>query len=124
MFCTISGYGMSGPYKDMPSHGIAYDTWAGQVPPAYDDDGFCYIPEHTSIGIHAGPVFGSLGILAAIIPPAPPVRARSWRSRSPTPRPTSTGIASRRGRRTTARSPRSPVMPPTTTSGARPALLA
>ncbi len=67
VFCTISGYGMTGPYKDMPSHGIAYDTWAGQVPPAYDDDGFCYIPEHTSIGIHAGPVFGSLGILAAII---------------------------------------------------------
>src|SRR5205823_7569317 len=67
VFCTISGYGMTGPYKDMPSHGIAYDTWAGQVPPAYDDDGFCYIPEHTSIGIHAGPMFGALGILAAII---------------------------------------------------------
>src|SRR3954449_2910837 len=67
VFCTISGYGMTGPYKDMPSHGIAYGTWAGQVPPAYDDEGFCYIPEHTSIGIHAGPVFGSLGILAAII---------------------------------------------------------
>ena len=67
VFCTISGYGATGPYKDMPSHGIVYDTWAGQVPPAYDDDGFCYIPEHSSIGIHAGPVFGSLGILAAII---------------------------------------------------------
>jgi crotonobetainyl-CoA:carnitine CoA-transferase CaiB-like acyl-CoA transferase len=67
VFCTISGYGMTGPYKDMPSHGIAYDTWAGQVPPAYDEDGFCYIPEHTSIGIHAGPAFGALGILAAII---------------------------------------------------------
>jgi crotonobetainyl-CoA:carnitine CoA-transferase CaiB-like acyl-CoA transferase len=67
VFCTISGYGMTGPYKDMPSHGIAYDTWAGQVPPAYDDEGFCYIPEHSSIGIHAGPAFGALGILAAII---------------------------------------------------------
>ena len=44
--CTISGYGMTGPYKDLPSHGIAYDTWAGLVPPAYDDEGFCYIPEH------------------------------------------------------------------------------
>ena len=67
VFCTISGYGMTGPYKDMPSHGIAYDTWAGQVPPAYDDEGYCYIPEHSSIGIHAGPAFGALGILAAII---------------------------------------------------------
>ena len=67
VFCTISGYGMTGPYKDLPSHGIAYDTWAGLVNPAYDDEGFCYIPEHPSMGIHAGPLFGALGILAAIV---------------------------------------------------------
>jgi crotonobetainyl-CoA:carnitine CoA-transferase CaiB-like acyl-CoA transferase len=67
VFCTISGYGATGPYRDMPSHGIAYDTWAGLVPPAYDDEGFCYIPEHPSMGIHAGPLFGALGILAGIV---------------------------------------------------------
>jgi crotonobetainyl-CoA:carnitine CoA-transferase CaiB-like acyl-CoA transferase len=67
VFCNISGYGMTGPYKDMPSHGIAYDFWAGLVPPAYDEEGFCYLPEHPSMGIHAGPLFGALGILAAVI---------------------------------------------------------
>jgi len=67
VFITISGYGMTGPYKDMPSHGIVYDTWAGLVNPAYDDDGFCYIPEHASMGIHAGPLFGAFGILAGIV---------------------------------------------------------
>jgi len=67
VFMTISGYGMTGPYKDLPSHGIAYDTWAGIVPPAYDDEGFCYIPEHVSVGINAGPVMGAMGILAGII---------------------------------------------------------
>jgi len=67
VFMTISGYGMTGPYRDLPSHGIAYDTWAGIVPPAYDDEGYCYIPEHTSIGINAGPMFGALGILAGVI---------------------------------------------------------
>jgi crotonobetainyl-CoA:carnitine CoA-transferase CaiB-like acyl-CoA transferase len=67
VFCTISGYGMTGPYKDMPSHGIAYDTWAGLVAPAYDDEGFCYMPEHPSMGIHAGPLFGAFGILAGIV---------------------------------------------------------
>jgi crotonobetainyl-CoA:carnitine CoA-transferase CaiB-like acyl-CoA transferase len=66
VFCTISGYGMTGPYKDMPSHGIAYDVWAGLVPPEVTEDGFCAIPEHPSIGIHAGPLFGALGVLAAI----------------------------------------------------------
>src|SRR5437588_4568247 len=63
VFCTISGYGMTGPYRDMPSHGIAYDAWAGVVQPALDDDGFAYMPEHVSIGINAGPVFGALGLL-------------------------------------------------------------
>jgi crotonobetainyl-CoA:carnitine CoA-transferase CaiB-like acyl-CoA transferase len=67
VFCTISGYGATGPYKDMPSHGIAYDSWAGQVPVASNERGFTYLPEHTSIGIHAGPLYGALAILAAVI---------------------------------------------------------
>jgi len=67
VFCTISGYGMTGPYAEMPSHGIAYDTWAGIVSPAVDEDGFTYIPEHVSIGINAGPLYGALGILAGIV---------------------------------------------------------
>ena len=67
VFCNISGYGMTGPYKNLPSHGIAFDTWAGLVNPAYDEDGFCYIPEHPSMGMHAGPLFGALGVLAAVI---------------------------------------------------------
>jgi crotonobetainyl-CoA:carnitine CoA-transferase CaiB-like acyl-CoA transferase len=64
---TISGYGMTGPYKDMPSHGVAYDTWAGLINPEIDEEGFASLPEHPSIGIHAGPLFGALGILAGII---------------------------------------------------------
>jgi crotonobetainyl-CoA:carnitine CoA-transferase CaiB-like acyl-CoA transferase len=67
VFCTVSGYGMTGPYRDYPSHGIAYDTWAGIVKVATDEEGFTYIPEHVSIGINAAPLFGALGILAAVI---------------------------------------------------------
>jgi crotonobetainyl-CoA:carnitine CoA-transferase CaiB-like acyl-CoA transferase len=67
VFCNISGYGMTGPYKDLPAHGIAFDTWAGLVTPAYDEEGFCYMPEHASMGIHAGPLFGAFAILAGIV---------------------------------------------------------
>ncbi|MGH2759683.1 MAG: CaiB/BaiF CoA transferase family protein [Actinomycetota bacterium] len=67
VFITISGYGMTGPYKDYPSHGIAYDTWAGIVKPAVDEDGFTYMPEHVSIGINAAPLYGAIGILAGIV---------------------------------------------------------
>ena len=67
VFCTVSGYGSTGPYKDMPSHGIAYDTWSGVVKPAYDENGFCYIAEHVAIGIAAAPLFGGLAVLAGVI---------------------------------------------------------
>jgi crotonobetainyl-CoA:carnitine CoA-transferase CaiB-like acyl-CoA transferase len=67
VFASISGYGATGPYKDYPSHGIAYDTWAGIVTPQVDDEGFTYIPEHVSIGIFAAPMYGATAILAAVI---------------------------------------------------------
>ncbi|MEN8182869.1 MAG: CoA transferase, partial [Myxococcota bacterium] len=67
VFCNISGYGMTGPYKDLPSHGIAFDTWAGLVNPARDEEGFTYISEHASMGMHAGPLFGAFGVLAAVL---------------------------------------------------------
>jgi crotonobetainyl-CoA:carnitine CoA-transferase CaiB-like acyl-CoA transferase len=67
VFCNISGYGATGPYRDLPAHGIAFDTWGGSVKPAVDEEGFCYIPEHASIGMHVGPMLGALGILAAVI---------------------------------------------------------
>jgi len=67
VFCTIAGYGMTGPYADLPSHGVAYDVWAGLVKPEITEDGFPAIPEHPSVGIHAGPLFGALGVLAGVI---------------------------------------------------------
>jgi len=67
VFCNVSGYGMTGPYQDLPAHGIAFDTWAGLVNPATDEEGYCYIPEHPSMGMHAGPLFGALGILAGVV---------------------------------------------------------
>jgi crotonobetainyl-CoA:carnitine CoA-transferase CaiB-like acyl-CoA transferase len=67
VFCTHSGYGMTGPYKDMPSHGIAYDAWAGAARPTYDAEGFPTIPSYTTIGINAGPLYAAFGICAAII---------------------------------------------------------
>ena len=46
VYCTISGYGMTGPYKDLPAHGVAFDTWAGIVTPQINEAGFSYLPEH------------------------------------------------------------------------------
>lgn len=71
VLCTISGYGATGPYRDLPSHGVAYDTWSGQIKPVVDEQGFTRLPDQTNIGITAGPAFGAMAIMAAVI------RARS-----------------------------------------------
>lgn len=67
VYCTVSGYGMSGPYRDLPSHGIAFDAWAGVVRPSLDANGFPAIPSYTAIGINAGPLYAAMGILAALL---------------------------------------------------------
>ena len=68
VFATLSGYGATGPYKDMPSHGIAYDTWSGIVAPVTDDEGFCRIPpDMPNVGINVGPMLAALAVLAAVI---------------------------------------------------------
>lgn len=67
VFCSISGYGATGPYRDLPSHGIAYDAWAGVARPNTTEDGFPSIPSYTTIGINAGPLYAALGVLAGIL---------------------------------------------------------
>ena len=67
VFCSISGFGSTGPYRDVPSHGVAFDAWAGLVTPEIDETGEWAIPDHPSIGMHAGPLFGALGVTAAIL---------------------------------------------------------
>jgi len=64
---AMSGFGATGPYRNLPSHGIAFDAWAGIVEPRCNDDGRCTIPPHVSIGLNAAPLFASLGVLAGII---------------------------------------------------------
>ncbi len=67
IFCTISGYGATGPYRDLASHGIAYDAWSGTIAPVVDDEGFARIPAQTNIGITAGPAFAAMSIMAALV---------------------------------------------------------
>lgn len=65
---TISGYGATGPYKDLPAHGIVFDTWAGIVGPVYDDEGFARIPKNMpNVGINVGPMLGATAVLAGVV---------------------------------------------------------
>ena len=122
VFVTISGYGMTGPYRDMPSHGIAYDTWAGIVQPA-DERRRLRVPPGARVDRHPrrAAVRRARPARRDHCAHARRARAASSRSRSRTRPPRWTGCAAKRGRRTSARSRRSPATRPTTTSAARPA---
>jgi crotonobetainyl-CoA:carnitine CoA-transferase CaiB-like acyl-CoA transferase len=67
VFCCISGYGTTGPYRDLPAHGIAFDTWGAVAPVERDDDGFVYLGDHVSIGTKTAPVWGALGVVSAVL---------------------------------------------------------
>jgi crotonobetainyl-CoA:carnitine CoA-transferase CaiB-like acyl-CoA transferase len=114
VFVTISGFGTTGPYKDLPSHGIAFDTWAAVAPVERDEDGFTYLGDHVSVGTKTAPVWGALGVVSALLRAKLTGQGASTRADRP-PQP-STGSRSRLPR--VQRPDRSPAWRPTTTSAA------
>lgn len=67
VFCAVSGFGQTGPFRDLATHGVAYDAYAGLAPPERTDDGFPAIPSnYRDIGTQAGGLYAALGILAAV----------------------------------------------------------
>jgi crotonobetainyl-CoA:carnitine CoA-transferase CaiB-like acyl-CoA transferase len=68
VFCSLSGLGQTGPYRDLATHGVAYDAYAGHAPPETTDDGFVSIPRrYYDIGTQAGGLYATIGVLAAVI---------------------------------------------------------
>lgn len=68
VLCSLSGFGQTGPYRDLATHGVAYDAYAGLAPPARTDDGFPAIPRGpVDAGVQAGALYGTVGVLAAVL---------------------------------------------------------
>jgi crotonobetainyl-CoA:carnitine CoA-transferase CaiB-like acyl-CoA transferase len=68
VFCSLSGFGQSGPLRDLATHGVAYDAYAGLALPETTDDGFPTIPSrYFDIGTQAGALYGAMAVLAAVI---------------------------------------------------------
>jgi crotonobetainyl-CoA:carnitine CoA-transferase CaiB-like acyl-CoA transferase len=67
VYCSLSGTGQTGPYRDLATHGLAYDAYGGLAPPAFRSDGTPYLPPATPVGILAGPLYAALGVAAALV---------------------------------------------------------
>jgi crotonobetainyl-CoA:carnitine CoA-transferase CaiB-like acyl-CoA transferase len=66
IYCSISGYGQDGPYRDLPGHDLNYMAMAGMLDSIRDKDG-----NHVSPGIAIGDLssgmFAVIGIMAALM---------------------------------------------------------
>jgi crotonobetainyl-CoA:carnitine CoA-transferase CaiB-like acyl-CoA transferase len=68
VLCSLSGFGQTGPYRDLATHGVAYDAFAGLAPPARTEDGFPTIPRGSiDVGTQAGALYAAMAMLAAVL---------------------------------------------------------
>ncbi|GAB3348143.1 CaiB/BaiF CoA transferase family protein [Amycolatopsis echigonensis] len=66
VYCAITGYGLDGPWRDLPAHGLNTDAYAGTVP-LVDDNGTPVVPgEFRSAGTTLAGVEAALGIFAGL----------------------------------------------------------
>jgi crotonobetainyl-CoA:carnitine CoA-transferase CaiB-like acyl-CoA transferase len=66
VYCSISGYGQEGPYRDLPGHDLNYQAMAGMLECFKDSDGN-YVPPGVAIGDLSSGMFAALGIMAALM---------------------------------------------------------
>jgi crotonobetainyl-CoA:carnitine CoA-transferase CaiB-like acyl-CoA transferase len=63
----LSGYGQTGPYRDLPSHGIGFDAVAGLADVDDDEDGRPRVRgRHVYYGAQVAPLLAATGALAAL----------------------------------------------------------
>jgi crotonobetainyl-CoA:carnitine CoA-transferase CaiB-like acyl-CoA transferase len=67
VFAAVSGWGQEGPYRDLGSHGLAFDAFAGLALPREVDGRTSRPSGHVWQGLEAGPLYAALGIVAAVL---------------------------------------------------------
>ena len=66
VYCSISGYGQEGPYRDLPGHDLNYQAMAGMLECFKDKDGN-YVTPGVAIGDLSSGMFAAIGIMAALM---------------------------------------------------------
>lgn len=65
IYCSISGYGQEGPYRDFPGHDLNYQAMAGMLHCFRDEKGN-FVAPGVAIGDLSSGMFSAIGILAAL----------------------------------------------------------
>ena len=67
VYCAISGYGQTGPYRDRAGHDVNYCSYAGFTDQVGSEQGDPVIPNIQIADILGGAVVPAMGILAALL---------------------------------------------------------
>jgi crotonobetainyl-CoA:carnitine CoA-transferase CaiB-like acyl-CoA transferase len=68
VYCSLSGYGQRGPYRDLPSHGANLDAAAGVAPITVRSDGTADVGNiRIFVASQAGALHAALSIAAALV---------------------------------------------------------
>lgn len=65
IYCSISGYGQEGPYRDLPGHDLNYQAMAGMLHCFQNEKGN-FVAPGVAIGDLSSGMFSAIGILAAL----------------------------------------------------------
>src|SRR5262249_34013263 len=67
VYCSISGYGQSGPYRDRVGHDVNYLGFAGVIDVTGAETGIPAVPGVQIADIGGGALMAATGILAALL---------------------------------------------------------
>lgn len=68
IYCSVSAFGQTGPYRDIPAHGLNIDALAGMLPVEDCSDGSAAIsPDHIYLGSLFVAQTAAMGICAALL---------------------------------------------------------
>jgi crotonobetainyl-CoA:carnitine CoA-transferase CaiB-like acyl-CoA transferase len=67
VWCTVSGYGTTGPYATLAAHGVAFDAWAGGLRIRTTEEGFASAELGVTLGTRVTPLLAASAILAATL---------------------------------------------------------
>ncbi len=64
VYCSLSGFGQYGPYRDIPNHDLSFQGVAGEIP--QDLDGKPYVPAFNQADLNAA-CFGAMALLTGLL---------------------------------------------------------
>jgi len=67
VFASVSGWGLTGPYRDLGAHGLAFDAFAGLAPPRSVAGHPTRPTGHIWQGLEAAPLYAAMAVVSGIL---------------------------------------------------------